>query len=29
MQPKDEEALTLQFGPDEVFLLSFNLSIEG
>jgi hypothetical protein len=29
LQPKDEEALALQFGPDEVFLLSFNLSIEG
>jgi hypothetical protein len=29
LQPKDEEALTLQFGPDEVFLLSLNLPIEG
>src|SRR6185295_19768421 len=26
---KDEEALALQFGPDEVFFLSFNLPIEG
>ena len=29
LQPKDEEALALQFGPDEVFFLSLNLSIEG
>jgi hypothetical protein len=29
LQPKDEEALALQFGPDDVFFLSLNLSIEG
>jgi hypothetical protein len=29
LQPKDEEALALQFGPDEVFFLSLNLSVEG
>jgi hypothetical protein len=29
LQPKDQEALALQFGPDEMFLISLNLSIEG
>jgi hypothetical protein len=29
LQPKDEEALAFQFGPDEAFFLSLNLSIEG
>jgi len=29
LQAKDEEALALQFGPDELFFLSLNLSIEG
>jgi hypothetical protein len=29
LQPKDEEALTLKFGPDKLFFLSLNLSIEG
>ena len=29
LQPKDEEALALQLGPDEMFLISLNLSIEG
>jgi hypothetical protein len=29
LQPKDEEALALQFGPDEIFFLTLNLSIEG
>jgi hypothetical protein len=29
LQPKDEEALALQLGPDEIFFLSLNLSIEG
>jgi hypothetical protein len=28
-QPKDEKSLALQFGPNEVFFLSLNLSIEG
>ena len=29
LQPKDEEALAFQFGPDKVFFLSLNLPIEG
>jgi hypothetical protein len=29
LQPKDEKPLALQFGPNEVFFLSLNLSIEG
>jgi hypothetical protein len=29
LQPKDEEALALQFGSDKVFFFSLNLSIEG
>jgi hypothetical protein len=29
LQPKDEKALPLQFGPDKMFFLSLNLSIEG